>query len=219
MKNSLCSTSHTFQNKFKGTVKRVHVITMNNRNPKIGKAFRPAPQFKKLYYIYLILVYLLGFLWWLIPVLFVAPFVIGAAITILLVIVFAFVVYWIPTYYKTMQYKLTEDEIVWQRGVWFKKTGIVPYNRITNVDISQGPVSRMLNIASLKIQTAGYSAPSGTGGAAELRIEGVEKYEELQNIIMEFVRGRKPVAVETYESDTILEELVKIRKLLETMQK
>ena len=114
-----------------------------------------------------------------------------------------------------MQYTLTEDEIMWQRGVWFKKTGIVPYNRITNVDVSQGPVSRMLGIAFLKVQTAGYSAPSGSGGAAELRIEGVRQYEELQNVIMEFVRGKKPVAVETYERDTVLEELVKIRKLLE----
>jgi len=35
---------------------------------------------------------------------------------------------------------------------------------------------------------------------------------------MGFVRGRRPVAVETYEEDTnlkILNELVKIRKLLE----
>ncbi|MEM2082887.1 MAG: PH domain-containing protein [Nitrososphaerota archaeon] len=32
-------------------------------------------------------------------------------------------------------YKLTEDEIIWKRGVWFKSTGIVPYNRITNIDV------------------------------------------------------------------------------------
>jgi membrane protein YdbS with pleckstrin-like domain len=117
-------------------------------------------------------------------------------------------------------YKLTNSEIVWRRGVWFKKTGIVPYNRITNVDTNQGPISRMLEIASLKVQTAGYSAPSGKfGGLAEIRIDGIEQFEELRELIMEFVRGKKPVAVETYEEENndlkILNELVKIRELLE----
>lgn len=195
------------------------VITMNY-NPKIGKSFRPEPQFKTLYYIYLLLALVFCVLTWFIPVMLFVPFVITAFIFVPIVIIVVFVIYWIPLYYKTMQYTLTEDEITWQRGVWFKKTGIVPHNRITNVDMSQGPVSRMLGIAFLKVQTAGYSAPSGSGGgAAELRIEGVRQYEELQNVIMEFVRGKKPVAVETYERDTVLEELVKIRKLLETMQR
>ncbi len=115
-----------------------------------------------------------------------------------------------------MLYKLTDNEVVWRRGVWFKNTGIVPYNRITNIDIAQGPISRMLGIASLKIQTASYSAPSG--GKAEIKIEGLGQFEELRELIMGFVRGKKPVAVETYEEDInskILDELVKIRKSLE----
>ena len=78
----------------------------------------------------------------------------------------------------------------------------------------------MLGIASFKIQTAGYSGPSGGfGRPAEIKIEGIEQFEELREFIMEFVRGKKPVAVETYEEERIdlkiLNELVKIRKLLE----
>jgi len=132
---------------------------------KIDKEFKPAKQFRKLYFIYLILAILFGILTWYIPVLFFAPFmiIIGFLIPILAIIIF--IAYWIPKYYDTMLYKLTEDEIIWRRGVWFKKTGVVPYNRITNVDINQGPISRMLGIASLKIQTAGYSAPSGGFGS------------------------------------------------------
>ena len=51
-----------------------------------------------------------------------------------------------------------------------------------------------------------------------MKIEGVEKFEELRSTLMTHVRGKKPVAVETYEEDTssrMLEELIKIRKLLE----
>lgn len=188
--------------------------------------FKPAPQFKTLYYIYLILIIVLSVFTWYIPVAVFAPFVIAYYITVVLAIILIPIVvitlYWIPKYYKTMIYHFTDTEIEWRRGVWFKKTGIVPYNRITNVDVGQGPFSRRLGIASLKVQTAGYSAPAGGGGVPEMKIEGVEQFEELRNVIMQFVRGKKPVAVETYEEDTssrMLEELIKIRELLEKSQR
>ncbi len=182
---------------------------------KIGEEFKPSPQFKKLYYIYFLLAIIFGILWWYIPVLLFAPFEVKVGITISILAILIFIAYWIPKYYETIVYKLTENEIVWRRGVWFKKTGVVPYNRITNIDIVQGPISRMLGIASLKIQTAGYSGQS----PAEIEIKGIEQFEELRELIMEFVKGKKPVAVETYEEENIdlkiLNELVKIRKLLE----
>ncbi len=183
---------------------------------KVGEEFKPAPQFKKLYYIYLVLVSIFGIFIWYIPTLFFVPFIVKIGSSIPILITLAFIVYWISRYYDTIIYKLTEDEIVWRRGVWFKNTGIVPYNRITNIDITQGPISRKLGIAALKIQTAGYSGQQTT---AEIRIEGMKQFEELRELIMGFVKGRKPTAVETYEEKNIdlkiLDELVKIRKLLE----
>lgn len=188
---------------------------------KIGEEFKPAPQFKQLYYIYLSSVILPSILlWYLLLLGSQIPFtIVSLGLPAPLVAILLPLIYWVRKYYDTMTYKLTETEMVWRRGVWFKKTGIVPYNRITNIDISQGPISRMLGIASLKIQTAGYSAPSGGLGMAEITIEGMEHFEELRELIMEFIRGKKPVAVETYEEGDIgpeiLNELVKIRELLE----
>lgn len=195
---------------------------------KKGK-FKPAPQFKTLYFSYLFLSVVFFVLPWFIPVAIFAPFALTVFfLTIILPILFL-VMFWIPYYYDTIHYQFTDTDIEWRRGVWFKKTGIVPYNRITNVDVEQGPLSRMLGFASLKIQTAGYSAPSA-GGIAEMRIVAVEQFEELRDVIMGYVRGRKPEAVETYEEvpqaelvtepheesiSRVVEELVKIRKLLE----
>ncbi len=186
------------------------------RKIKIGEEFKPAPQFKKLYYIYLVLAAIFGILTWLIPVSLLVPFEVTLGISIPILATLIFAACWIHKYYESIAYKLTENEIIWRRGVWFKNTGIVPYNRITNVDITQGPISRRLGIATLKIQTAGYS---GRQPRAEIRIEGIEQFEELRELIMEFVKGKKPVAVETYEEEDInlkiLNELVKIRKILE----
>ncbi|KYH42367.1 MAG: membrane protein [Candidatus Bathyarchaeota archaeon B63] len=193
---------------------------------RINEEFKPAPQFKRLYYIYLLLITLFGVLTWYIPVLFFPPPAVKVIITIPVIAVLAFAAGWIPKYYESITYRLAEDEILWRRGVWFKHAGVVPYNRITNIDVCQGPISRILGIGTLKIQTAGYS---GTV-RAEIRIEGIENLEELKNVIMELVKRKKPVAIETYEEEPkprgedinvkILSELKRIRRLLEkTLEK
>ena len=183
---------------------------------RTGEEFRPAPEFRTLYYTYTAFLFIVIFLWWYILMVLIAPPVISITVTVILLAIFLPTLYWIPKYYRTMVYMLTDREIVWRRGVWFRNTGIVPYNRITNVDIIQGPISRGLGIAALKVQTAGYSAPSGR--TSEIKIEGMKNFEQLRETIMGFVRGGKPVAVETYEGgdeSKILGELVRIRKLLE----
>jgi len=186
---------------------------------KIGEEFKPAAEFKRLYFIYLLLVIVVGIIPWFIPLLLFSPLIVNLSVSISLLVLVIFIAYWILRYYDTVRYKLTETEIVWNRGVWFKQTGIVPFNRITNVDIIQGPLSRMLGIASLRIQTAGYSAASDGGRLAEIRIDGVKQFEELREQLMGFIRGERPVAVQTFEEENInaqvLNELVKIRELLE----
>jgi membrane protein YdbS with pleckstrin-like domain len=180
----------------------------------IGEEFHPAPQFRTLFYIYLLSLVFLIFLLADLPVLVFAPIFVGTILSAVLLCVLIFVLAWIPKYYTSMLYKLTDHDMTWRRGVWFRKTGIIPYNRITNIDIEQGPISRRLGIASLKIETAGYGGQKTT---AEIRIEGVTHFEELRSTTMGYIQGTKPVGVVgTYEKeDRLLHELVKIRKLLE----
>ena len=130
---------------------------------------------------------------------------------------------WAPLYYKSVVYHLNGTEMTWKRGVFFRKTGIVPYNRITNVDIVQGPVMRVFGIYHLKIETAGGGASKNS---AEIQIEGVENPEPIRQLIMDFVRGQKPAAAATGteykpvssaapDMQALLEEVSAIRRLLE----
>jgi hypothetical protein len=137
-------------------------------------------------------------------------------------LLFALLWYWVGLYYESMWYELREDEINWKRGVWFRTTGIVPYNRITNLDVRQGPFMRFLGISNLAIQTAGYSGQA----VAEIRIEAIEHAEELRELIRSMVRG-SPAHDDGTGSSTpssisgppvdqqILGELKSIRALLE----
>jgi uncharacterized membrane protein YdbT with pleckstrin-like domain len=100
----------------------------------------------------------------------------------------------------------------------------VPYNRITNVNIYQGPISRHFGLGKLSIQTAGFSGVGSSGyKTAEAEIFGIRNFEEIKDTVMGFVKGIKPVAVEAKaeaassvdRSQQILEELRKIRKAVE----
>jgi membrane protein YdbS with pleckstrin-like domain len=139
------------------------------------------------------------------------------------VAVFILLWIWVGMYYDSMSYELRDDEINWKRGVWFRTTGIVPYNRITNLDVRQGPFMRLLKISNLAIQTAGYSGQA----VPEIQIEAIEYAEELRELIRSQVRGSfsrddgtgsvKPVpgATGTTTDQQILEEIKQIRSLLE----
>ncbi len=182
---------------------------------ELGKEFRPERELKKVYRTYLLLFLVFTFLPWYIPILLFAPWIAGAIVGVVYLAGALFFLYWIDLYCDSIVYKFTENEIIWRRGVWFKNTGIVPYNRITNVDISQGPIARHFGLGTLKIQTAGYSAQTG----AEVSITGIRNFEELRDFIMGFVEGKKAEAVGTYDvedtQEKILGELVRIREILE----
>jgi len=182
---------------------------------KIGEEFKPSPKMKTLYYLYFIFAAIPGILSWFIPLILFAPP--GVALLFLMIIlpILIFIAYWIPKYYDSIIYRFTENEIIGKRGVWFKRTGIVPYHRITNIDVVQGPIARKFGLASLRIQTAGYSRVA----ASEMSIDGVEHYEDLRTIIMDFVRrGGEAIEEKPREEDInqkILSELMRIREILE----
>jgi uncharacterized membrane protein YdbT with pleckstrin-like domain len=128
--------------------------------------------------------------------LWVVAFVIGVPL-----VVFAFLTWWIPAFYQTAAYRLTDDEIEYRRGVFFQQKTTVPYKRITNVNASQGPIQRLVDAGSVGIHTAGYGGQMG----AELTISGVSDYEEIKDQVLTKVRRRRSSATEG-DDQTIDEE-------------
>lgn len=186
---------------------------------RIGEAFKPVLRFRSYLYASLVLAVVLFVLPWFIPVVVFSPAAVALAIALPTLAITAFVAYWIPLYYESIIYRLTVTEITWQRGVWFRQTGIVPYNRITNVDITQGPLMRFFSFSAVRVQTAGYSVQA----QAEIFLNGIEDPKDLQEKIMNFVRRTAPVAVEgapeeVPTTDAVVEELRAIRALLESRQ-
>lgn len=59
-------------------------------------------------------------------------------------VIFAFLIWWTPAFYRTADYRLTDEEIEYRCGVFFQQKTTVPYNQITSVNASQGPLQRLV---------------------------------------------------------------------------
>ena len=193
------------------------------------KEFTADEKLKKVFQTYLLIVILFGFIWWMVPLVafaFLADISVGIAAALSsfvpLIIAIAIVLYWIPRFYSSLKYVLDDDDVTVTKGVWWKTKSVVPYNRITNINIYQGPISRHFGLAKLAIQTAGFSGVSSSGHkTAEAELIGIRNFEETKDVIVGLVRGMKPQAVEAEEeppkhlNEQILEELRRIRKAVE----
>lgn len=62
-----------------------------------------------------------------------------------------------PRQARSIGYQLREDDLVFRRGILWQRMVSVPYGRLQLVDITHGPLDRMLGIAQLKLVTAAAS--------------------------------------------------------------
>ncbi|MEM3404340.1 MAG: PH domain-containing protein [Nitrososphaeria archaeon] len=200
---------------------------------KIGEKFVPHPNLKTVYYVYLSLVAIPLLIATIMPIWAICTFepqVWREAWTytfiplIIVLIILGFTAYWIHKYYNSISFILEKDEVIVNRGVWWKMKHVVPYSRVMSVDIIQGPISRFFGIGSVHVHTAGYTGPAGgTSGpgtrGAEACIWGVPDFIEIRDTIIGIVRGRPlfgaPGISAPDISSEMLEELRKIRKAVE----
>lgn len=191
-------------------------------------------QLIKVYQVYMVIAVLCGFISWAMPLV-IGIFLIGETVTGIIVafsifspmvVIIAVAMYWIPQFHKSINYILEDDEVIVIKGVWWKTKSVVPYNRITNVNTYQGPISRRFGVGKLSIQTAGFSAAGSSGyKTGEAEIFGVTDFEEIKDVIMSYVKGEEPVAVEAKAepakniNQEMLKELRKIRAAVEKQDK
>jgi membrane protein YdbS with pleckstrin-like domain len=129
---------------------------------------------------------------------------------------------WLPAYYAALEYWIEPGSVGGKRGVFWRRITTVPYHKITNIDITQGPLQRAFGIGTLHIQTAG--AAGSQGGQAELLVHGVKDLEGLKETILQYalqsIDGKRQVVPGAPKEDAgtlgrVLEELIRIRKAAE----
>ncbi len=63
-------------------------------------------------------------------------------------------------------YALRQKDIVYNKGLFWQSSIVIPFNRVQHCEVSQGPIDRLYKLAELKVFTAG-------GSSSDLSISGL----------------------------------------------
>ena len=147
--------------------------------------FKPEEQLKTLWYITWLVIFALGLVLWVVLIFLVDPLIFVICLGIWFIIMIP-VLFWIPRAYQALEYSIEEDSVKMKEGVFWKKHVTVPYLKITNVDVTQGPIQRALGIGVIHVQTAGAGGQQGQ--KSELKINGVKNPDELRDQIFKNIK-------------------------------
>ena len=135
------------------------------------------------------------------------------------VIIFGYIVYavWAGYYYRTLEFIITEKEVIFKQGVLFKKHTSIPIEWINDITIVHGPIMRHFKICTLHIHTSAVGLPIG-----EIVVSGVS-LSDAENLRRELIsKIKRPAELKKKEKMTIddylyeiLSELRRIRVALE----
>lgn len=99
------------------------------------------------------------------------------AVPIVATIVWLIGVTWYPrARYRAWHWRLTDIALELRYGVLVHRHEAVPYFRVQQIDISQGPFDRLLGLATLQVTTASASGSAGLPGipaadAPQIRVQ------------------------------------------------
>jgi membrane protein YdbS with pleckstrin-like domain len=185
---------------------------------------KPEKELKSLWVITWMISLILGIFFWLILLLVIDFWVVIILVFAWIVIMIPIII-WIPAAFRALEYYIDDEGVKMKGGVVWKKYVTVPYSKITNVDVIQGPMQRYYNIGTIHVQTAGAGGKQGE--KAELKINGIRELEKVRKSIIgrirdssHYVSGMTKKEKESIQPENIsvfkymLKELEEIKNLL-----
>jgi len=87
----------------------------------------------------------------------------------------AWVAWFVPRQVRAMGYALTDDHLLWRKGIMFRRICVVPYGRMQYVDTSQGPLAAWLGIAEVRLHTAAAATDATINGLPVAEAENLRR--------------------------------------------
>jgi putative membrane protein len=101
--------------------------------------------------------------------------------------------YFSKRYYENLSCKLTEQHLVFKKGVLFKMEKTIPLENIQDLTFIENPLLKVLDLRILKIETAGQSNPQGS----DMKLIGIIDSPDFKENVL---RQRELLRTETFQS-------------------
>ena len=94
----------------------------------------------------------------------------------LIVLAGAVVTWWVPRAdYRHWRYEVAEDALELRHGIVRRVHSAIPYFRVQHIDVTQGPVERLLGLSRLVVHTASATTDATIPGIAAGEAEGLRR--------------------------------------------
>ncbi|MDP8228645.1 MAG: PH domain-containing protein [Candidatus Electryoneaceae bacterium] len=107
----------------------------------------------------------------------------------LLIIAIGLQIY-LKAYWRRFHFAYDDRELRIKKGVVWRKQVLIPFSRITNINIIQGPWQRKRKMATLSIETAGASGGSHAA-SPEASLWSQENFESLRDELLDRIAPAK----------------------------
>ena len=77
--------------------------------------------------------------------------------------------------YRRWGFRFAAEALELRWGVWFRTVSAVPYHRIQQIDVEQGPIERRLGIVKLALKTASTASDGQVPGIRAEEAEGIRE--------------------------------------------
>lgn len=109
-------------------------------------------------------------------------------------IIFVFLAWIEYRSFRFRGYALRTHDLLFREGWLWKSWTVIPFNRIQHLEINQGPIDRLFDLAALQLYTAG-------GASSDIEIDGLTPQTAAD--IKSYITG-KNTSLNSYESDPAL---------------
>jgi putative membrane protein len=103
-------------------------------------------------------------------------------------------------YWRRFEFRVGSDDIQIESGVVSRTHRSIPFDRIQDVDITQGPVARVLGLAKVTFETGGGSAQSSKADGVIQAIT-LQRAEQLRELVRARRSSAVPVAAGTDQAE------------------
>ena len=94
----------------------------------------------------------------------------------LLAVVGGLAAWWLPrANYRHWRYQVAEDALELRHGILRRVHSAIPYFRVQHIDVTQGPVERMVGLSRLVVHTASAGTDATIPGIAAGDAEGLRR--------------------------------------------
>ena len=119
-----------------------------------------------------------------------------AGLALLIVLAASLFLYW-----RRFEFRVGASEIRIDSGIFSRTHRSIPFDRIQDVDITQGPVARLVGIAKVKFETGGSGGADADEGV--LAAIPLQRAEELRTLVRTHRTGASAAVAPTAETDHI----------------